>query len=104
MIVSQPFDVLGFFWDLIQALCQPFWDFLVGFLPFGDPTVFSVIDSIGQVGSSMSFNVFYFIDMSAVMVCFGVYITVLLTVNILKFVLRSMDMARSAVEMIPFAE
>lgn len=102
--MSQSFDILGFFWGLISNLLKPLVDFILGFLPNGDPQVYAIIDGIGQVGGASTFNVFYFCDWSAVLICFGVLVTVILIIHVLKLILRSLDMADRAVEKIPFIE
>ena len=97
-------DVLGSFWALISHLIKPFADFLINFLPNGDPQVFEIIDSIGSIGAHNTFNVFYFVDWGAVLVCFGVVVTVSLIIPIINTIIRAIDMAHKAVESIPVVE
>lgn len=97
-------DLLGGFWAAIQSLLGVFADFLLSFLPDGDPEVYAIIDGVGQVGNSSTFNVFYFCDWAAVLVCFGVLVTVILIMTVLKYVLKSMDMAHKVVESVPVIE
>lgn len=103
MDISQ-IDVLGFFLQILSVILQPIVDFLLGFLPDGDPEVYAVIDGISTIGSDMSFNVFYFCDWSAVLLCFGVMVAVMLVVTVVKYMLRSMDIAAKAIEAVPVVE
>lgn len=98
---NGPLEVFG---NAILALVKPLIDFILGFFPEGDPEVFAIIDGFGSFGGGLSFNVFYFFDMQAILVCFGVMVTVILIVNVLKLVLRGMDMAARAIEAVPVVE
>lgn len=97
-------DVFGFLWGIISNLIQPFVNFLVSFLPDGDPAIYAIIDGIGTVGGYSTFNVYYFCDWSAVLLCFGVLVTVILIVQVVKFILRALAMGRDVVEAIPIYE
>lgn len=97
-------DFLGFFWAAISNLIAPFVNFCIGFLPDGDPAVYTIIDGVGNIGGVSTFNVFYFCDWRAVLICFGVLVTVALIVQIYKFVMRGVDMAAKTVEAIPVVE
>lgn len=97
-------DVFGMFWNAIKALIKPIVDFLVSFLPDGDPAIYSIIDGIGEVGGGSTFNVFYFCDWSAVLMCFGVLVSVVLIVQVIKLIFRSIDLGHKAIETIPVVE
>lgn len=97
-------NVLNDFWNAIMGLLQPVVNFCLAFLPDGDPSIFSVIDSIGQLGHGLTFNVFYFVDFASVLLCFGVLVTVILIINVVKLVFRSMSIAHMAIETIPVIE
>lgn len=104
MDLSFDFDPLAAFGDFIMTLLQPFFDFLVGFLPNGDPAIYSVIDQVGLVGGDFTFNVFWFVEWSYVMACFAVLVSVSLVVHLIKFVMSSINTASKAVEAIPVVE
>lgn len=97
-------DFFNYVLGLLWMICKPFVDFFLGFLPDGDPEVYAVIDGISSIGSDMTFNVFYFCDWGAVMLCFGVMVTVMLIVNVVKFMLHGFNTAREVVEAIPVVE
>lgn len=97
-------DIAGWFMDVLHTFIAPFWNFLVGFLPLGDEHILAVIDSIEQVGSTSTFNVFYLVNFSSVMDCFAVLVTVVLIVNTIKFVLWAIKLLHKAIESVPFAE
>ena len=98
------FDPLGAFADFIMALLTPFKEFLLGFLPNGDPNVYAVIDSVGSVGGSLTFNVFYFVDFNMVTICLGVLVTVALLIHVIKLIMKALGLAAGAVEAVPIIE
>lgn len=101
---TQPIDVLAQFGELILGLLKPIAAFLLSFLPNGDAQVYGLIDSFGNIGAGSTFDVFYFIDFGAVMVCFGVLITTMIVCTILKLMTKSIDIADRAIEKIPIVE
>lgn len=97
-------EIFAMLQSLLWTLVRPFVDFLLGFLPDGDPQVYAIIDGIGGVGADLSFNVFYFVDWLAVSACIGVLVSVVMICAVAKFVLKGMDMGHKAIESIPVVE
>ena len=97
-------DPLQAFGDFILGLLQPLFDFIVGFLPNGDPQIYAIIDQVGMVGGDFTFNVFWFVEWNCVLACFAVLVSVSLVVHLIKFVMSSINTASKAVEAIPVIE
>lgn len=100
----EQLDVLGYFWALVSNFISPFVNFIISFLPDGDPQVYAIIDSVGDVGANLTFNVFYFCDWAAVLLCFGVMVTVALVVMVYNLVMKGINLAAKTVEAIPVVE
>lgn len=100
----NPVEVFNGVFNFLLSLIKPLVNWMLEFLPNGEPVIFRVIDSIGQLGSDLTFNVFYFVDIASVLLCFGVLVNVVLIVNLVKLIFRSINLASMSVEAIPWFE
>lgn len=100
----SPVDVLTMFGNMVMGLVSAIATFLLSFLPDGDVEVYAVIDGFGNVGVDSTFDVFYFVDFGAVLVCFGVLIVTMIVCTVLKLMCKGIDYGHKAVESVPVVE
>lgn len=98
------FDPLQAFQDFIFSLLQPFVDFILGFLPNGDPAIYAMIDGFSGIGGSLTFNIFWFVDWGLVGSCLGILVSLVITSHVIKFVMKAIKLASTAVEAVPIVE
>lgn len=87
--------------DLLAIAFTSLANFLLGFFPDADPAVNGVIDSWNVGGGSLTMNVFYFIDMNAVLVCAGLAVTVVFVVLLVAFVRWVISVIHDVLDAIP---
>lgn len=98
------FDPLQIFQDFIFGLLQPFFDFILSFLPNGDQAIYSLIDSFGNVGGLLTFNVFWFVEWDYVLTCLAVVVSIILVSHVLKFLMHAIKLVSTAIETVPIVE
>lgn len=98
------FDPLGWFFDFMEFCLSPFFNFLLGFLPDGDEVIYGIIDGVANMGSALTFNIFWFIDWGAVGVCLGVLIACIFAVSLCRFVNNAIGLASKAIEKVPIVQ
>lgn len=98
------FDPIGAFVEFVLSLLTPFINFILGFFPDADPQVYAVIDAFGNAAPDLTFNVFWFVEWSAVGVCFNVLVVCTLVFAGYRILSDAIDMISQAIEKIPFIE